>query len=81
MFIPIGDDQVRGGHRPIFSYGFIALNVLIFFYELSLGADGQALNDFFLEYGSIPARVQQGEDWYTLFTSMFLHGDWMHLIG
>jgi membrane associated rhomboid family serine protease len=25
--------------------------------------------------------VQSGSSWYTLFTSMFLHGGWMHLIG
>jgi membrane associated rhomboid family serine protease len=25
--------------------------------------------------------AQQGPSWYTLFTSMFLHGGWMHLIG
>jgi hypothetical protein len=32
MFLPIGDDQVRGGHRPHFSYGLIAINVAIFLY-------------------------------------------------
>jgi hypothetical protein len=32
MIFPIGDDQVKGGPRPLFSYGFILLNVLVFFY-------------------------------------------------
>ncbi len=79
MIFPIGDDQVKGGSRPLFSYGFIALNVLIFLYEAALSeAD---LNNFIMEFGSIPFETMNGEDYHTLFTSMFLHGGWMHLIG
>jgi len=79
MIFPIGDDQVRGGSKPIFSYLFIAINVLVFFYEASLTPD--ALNQFILSFGSIPAETMNGEDYHTLLTSMFLHGSWMHLIG
>lgn len=32
-------------------------------------------------FGSIPEEITRGEDFFTLFTSMFLHGGWMHLIG
>ena len=79
MFFPIGDDQVHQGHKPIFSWGFIALNVLIFFYQASLGpAAGQ---DFVLTYGCIPVEIENGQDYFTLLTSIFLHGSWMHLIG
>lgn len=79
MFFPVGDDQVHQGHTPYFSYGFIALNVLIFFYQASLGPEaGQA---FVIEYGAIPTEILAGQDWFTLVTSMFLHGSWMHLIG
>lgn len=79
MIFPIGDDQVKGGHFPIFSYGFIVLNVAIFLFQASL-PQGQ-LSAFIYEYGSIPAETTQGQDLFTLFTSMFLHGGWMHLIG
>jgi membrane associated rhomboid family serine protease len=79
MFLPIGDDQVHRGHTPFFAYGFIALNVMIFFYQSSLGGDAAAA--FIYGYGSIPMEIEQGEDYHTLITSIFLHGSWMHLIG
>lgn len=79
MIIPIGDDQVKGGFFPIFSYGFIALNVLVFLYQASLSMP--AFEQFVYTFGSIPAETMAGKDLFTLITSMFLHGDWMHLIG
>lgn len=79
MFLPLGDDQVKGGHRPYFAYGFIVLNVLVFLFQFSLEPARQV--QFVNEYGSIPAEVVVGEDWHTLFSSMFLHGGWLHLIG
>jgi len=78
MVFPIGDTQVKGGYKPIFAYSFIAINVLIFFYEVSLG---KGINVFLHTYGSIPSEIMAGQDLYTLFTCMFLHGGWMHLIG
>lgn len=79
MVFPIGDDQVRGGAFPLFSYAFIVLNVLVFFFQATLV--GPELEKFIFEYGSIPEETMRGEDYFTLFTSMFLHGGWMHLIG
>lgn len=79
MIFPIGDDQVHKGHAPIFSYSFIALNILIFLYQASLPIPD--LNAFVMEYGAIPREVMNGQDQFTLLTSMFLHGGWMHLIG
>ncbi len=79
MVFPIGDDQVRGGASPIFSYAFLALNVLVFLFQVTLPAAN--LQGFIVEYGSIPQEISSGEDYYTLLTSMFLHGGWMHLIG
>jgi membrane associated rhomboid family serine protease len=79
MFFPVGDDQVRGGHRPNFAYGFIALNVLIFLYQVNLGPE--AGQQFVYDWGAIPARIENGEGYLTLISSMFLHGSWMHLLG
>lgn len=79
MIFPIGDDQVRGGHFPTISYAFIVLNILIFIFQLQMSGDD--LHDFIFTYGSIPVETMQGQDLFSLFTSMFLHGGFMHLIG
>jgi membrane associated rhomboid family serine protease len=60
--------------------------VLVFLYELTLSSAD--VNAFFLDWGVIP---QQLTDWLespsgaeepsTVFTSMFIHGGWLHLIG
>ncbi len=79
MFFPIGDDNVKGGYKPIFTYSLIFINVLVFLYEFSLPQEsGEA---FVIHFGSIPAELLSGQDFFTLLTSMFLHGGWMHLIG
>lgn len=79
MIFPIGDDQVRGGHWPLFSYAFIALNVAVFAYQAGLNAADFEV--FVLQYGNVPVDTVNGRNYATLFTSMFLHGSWMHLIG
>ena len=79
MFLPIGDDQIKGGAKPIFSYSFLAINILIFLYQASLGP--AAYGSFVHEYGSIPSEIQAGQDLFTLVTNMFLHGGLMHLAG
>ncbi len=77
MVFPIGDDQVKGGFYPYFSYAFIAINVIIFCIQFFTSPQ----NLLICEYGSIPAEILRGEDYYTLVTSTFMHGSWMHLIG
>lgn len=79
MVFPIGDDNIIGGHKPLVAYSLLVFNVLVFLFQFSLGAKGVEL--FLYQYGSIPSEITNGEDLYTLITSMFLHGGWMHLIG
>lgn len=79
MFFPIGDDNVKGGHKPLFSYSLIVLNIFVFIYELSL--DSEAAQIFMFEFGTIPLEIFDGQDLFTMLSSMFLHGGWMHLIG
>ncbi len=79
MLIPIGDDNIAGGARPVITYTFIIMNIAIFFYEHSLG--NQALHDFVNQYGTIPVDAMSGNHLYTFLSSMFLHGGWSHLIG
>jgi membrane associated rhomboid family serine protease len=75
MLLPIGDENVRGGKPPILSYSFIVLNVLIYIWQTRF--DGQMV----CELGAIPSNIANGDSIVTLFSSMFLHGSWMHLIG
>ncbi len=79
MFFPIGDDQIRGGYYPIFSYSLLVLNGFVFIYQMLLPPD--QLEIFLYTYSAIPVEILRGQDLFTLLTSMFLHGGWMHLIG
>jgi hypothetical protein len=89
--IPIRDDQPSYS-TPFINYFIIGLNVLVFLFELSIGAEGRrALNAFVFEFGVVPVRIERalaGVGQYTLattlptiLTSMFLHGGWLHIIG
>lgn len=79
MIFPIGDDQIEGGFTPYVSYGLIGLNVLVFIFQVAMPLGQQQA--FVFDYGAIPNELTSGQDMYTLITSMFLHGGWMHLIG
>jgi len=55
----------------------IALNILVFFYQVSMSR--YALELFVERWGIVPDAISGRL--YTLLTSMFLHGGWMHLLG
>lgn len=76
---------------PWINYGLIAVNFLVFFFELAIGAQGEGqLNSFINGYSLVPCEYTQHcalypgtptPFWLTLFTSMFLHGGWAHILG
>ncbi len=79
--IPIAD-TVRLRSFPIVNWLIIIANVAVFvFVESRLSPRG--LDQLILIYGSIPARLLAGDprQIVALFTSMFLHGGWLHLIS
>ena len=86
--LPIRDDQARYS-TPWVTRFLIALNLLIFFFEAAL--DRQSLNFLIGQFGVVPSHLAAflaGSPRYPLpavvlpfFTSMFLHGSWMHVIG
>jgi membrane associated rhomboid family serine protease len=53
----------------------IAVNLIIFLYQAMLPR--YALNQFIEQWGLVPDRLHLS----ALFTSMFLHGSWMHVLG
>jgi membrane associated rhomboid family serine protease len=81
--IPIRDHNPSRSF-PIATLLIIALNVLVFVVELLAGDD---LEVFFYTYGLVPCALT-GQcvgipgslpPWLTLFSSMFMHGGWMHI--
>lgn len=79
MIFPIGDEQVRGGYKPVVSYMLIVINILVFLFQVTLPSLQQ--QELVYTYGVIPKEIAAGHDFYSLLTNMFLHGGWMHLIG
>lgn len=70
---------------PILNLALILANVLVFFYELSLGRN---VVQFFYQFGFVPynftlylAGRTETSYIFPIFTSMFLHGGWAHIIG
>ena len=84
--IPLRDENPSQS-PPVVTRLLIVANVLAFGYQLSLGPQ---LPAFIIDWGMVPARLQVGieqggqalvEASLPLFTSMFLHGGFMHLLG
>jgi hypothetical protein len=40
---PVGDDNVRGNHRPWVTWALIAARVIVFFHQPPMGLDGLKL--------------------------------------
>ena len=83
--IPIYDDNPALG-KPILVVGIIVLCVIIWFWQSGLGY--QVNNQMIISYGLTPAaflgKMEQAGPLisiFTLFTSMFMHGGFMHLAG
>jgi membrane associated rhomboid family serine protease len=75
-------DNVPTRHRPWVTYALIVVNVLVWVLYQVPDLDGSVR-----ELAYHPCEVNDscavvGQDWLvTAFTSMFLHGDWLHLGG
>src|SRR2546428_3042501 len=84
--LPIRDDTPRST-TPFITYFLIVLNLAIYFFQWTLGPSSEARFEF--QFALIPHHV---ESWLTgalpasfailpFFSSMFLHGSWLHVIG
>ncbi len=74
-------DHNPSGSTPYVTYTLMAVNILVFVMYWAAYPGERALYGFFLEWGMVPENITQGMDYHTVFTSMFLHGGWLHLAG
>jgi membrane associated rhomboid family serine protease len=72
MLIPIGDEP-NEARVPWMNYLLIAANAIVFLFVQQMGTNDAIVS----KYAYVPASPSL----VTAFTSMFLHGGWMHLLG
>lgn len=86
---PLSDDTpLKNVSFQYITVMLIALNLALFLWELT---QGSKIDSLIYSLGAIPAvifgnaelppRLDLIPGWATLFTSLFLHGGWMHLLG
>jgi membrane associated rhomboid family serine protease len=91
--LPLRDENPKPvGWKPYVTYAIIAVNVLLFFWEIVVTHQvweftNKRAEDLLLNYGTVPAVITNGlaEHNYsiisTIFSSMFLHAGVMHIGG
>jgi membrane associated rhomboid family serine protease len=83
--IPVGDN-IKASNAPVVNWLLIIANFVAFFVELS---QGEALQEFLHRFALVPAFLtglaspppDALPPVLTIFTSMFLHGGWGHILG
>lgn len=75
--LPIGDDNSTRRSIPVVTYLLILINVLVFLVE-QVSGDSFVYTWSFTPYYFL---ANPGVEWITIFTSMFLHASWLHIIG
>jgi len=80
-------DTIPSRTFPFVNYTIILINLLCFLYQISLG---HHLEQFLYTWGVVPAKFfspfslahpHLSQRIMPLFTSMFLHGGWLHFLG
>ena len=84
---PIHDDNPTR-ITPYVTYVLLAGCILVFLWQISLGDTEQfavysfgVIPSVLFGVRSLPVELEVLPAWMTIFSSMFLHGGWMHLIG
>jgi len=84
--IPIRDTQASNCF-PVVTYILIGINLLVFILQIQIGLNNEA---FFYSYGLVPAKYSVhemsrhfsvGNQLFSFFSYMFLHGGFLHFIG
>ncbi len=74
-------DTIRSRRFPLVNWILILANAAVFWFELRIGE--AALQNLIFTWGLVPTQFLSApqETWQTIFTSMFLHGGWFHLLS
>ncbi|HSW35574.1 MAG TPA: rhomboid family intramembrane serine protease [Candidatus Limnocylindrales bacterium] len=74
-------DTIKYHGATVATIGLIILSGLVYFYQISLGVD--AFEHIFYNFGFIPVNFFSNPvgEFSTIFTSMFIHGSFVHLLG
>lgn len=74
-------DTIRSRSVPVVNWLIILANVVVFLYELSLSP--AQLDQFTLTHALVPNRILLANPttWLPLFTHMWLHAGWFHIIS
>lgn len=75
-------DNIRSHSFPLVNWMIIIANLAVFIL-IEARLSPFRLNQLVMHYGLIPARLMAGSPgaYATIFTAMFLHGGWLHVIG
>jgi len=91
--LPLRDENPKPpGYKPYVTYALILINVLIFFWEISVTGQifeftNKRAEEILLQYGTVPAVITNGlvDHNYgvitSIFSSMFLHAGIIHIGG
>jgi membrane associated rhomboid family serine protease len=91
--IPLRDENPKPpGYKPIVTYALIAINVIVFFWEISVTGQfyeftNRRAVEIFLNYGTVPSVITNGlaDRNYgvitSIFSSMFVHAGILHIGG
>lgn len=79
--IPLRDD-IRSRRQPVMTWSLLAACAVVWLLQFSsAGGSTRAFNQILLTYGMVPANVLSGVRLWTLLSSVFMHGSWMHFLG
>jgi membrane associated rhomboid family serine protease len=87
LFLPLKDDNPTSTF-PLITLGLILANGLVFYHQMSL--DFVESQNFIFKWGAIPYQIHHGKVLrefpeiplpLTIFSSMFLHGGFLHIFG
>ena len=68
-------DVIPSRSKPVVTVVLIAINTLVFFYELQL--DAFQMHEFARTFGVVPAEVS----WVALLTGLFVHDGWLQFVA
>jgi len=87
LFLPLKDDNPTSTF-PLFTIGLILANGFVFYHQMSL--DAVESQNFIFKWGATPYQILHGKVLrefpeiplpLTIFSSMFVHGGFLHLFG